>query len=148
MGINIGAFLAAAIGMAAAAVIFILSFFVIFFWMAFEQAGASLTVFADRQTERGLLGWTVPAIWFQSIDAVAIVLFAPVSAWGWQKLGTRKLDPSTPVKMSLGFFFLGVGYLVIAFGVKGVDPAVKVSMMWLVGLIPLNRPVAVPIPSG
>ncbi|MBK8167206.1 MAG: peptide MFS transporter [bacterium] len=120
------------------AVIFILSFFVIFFWMAFEQAGASLTVFADRQTERGLLGWTVPASWFQSVNAVAIVLFAPVFAWGWQKLGSRKLDPSTPVKMSLGFVFLGLGYLVIAFGVKGVDPTVKVSMMWLVGLYLLH----------
>jgi len=120
------------------AVIFILSFFVIFFWMAFEQAGASLTVFADRQTERDLGGWTVPASWFQSINAVAIVLFAPVFAWLWQALGKRRLDPSTPVKMSLGFVFLGLGYLVIAFGVKGLDPAVKVSMMWLVGLYLLH----------
>ena len=120
------------------AVIFILSFFVIFFWMAFEQAGASLTVFADRQTDRGLFGWTVPASWFQSVNAVAIVLFAPVFAWLWQKLGARKLDPSTPVKMSLGFVFLGLGYLVIAFGVKGVGPDVKVSMMWLVGLYLLH----------
>jgi proton-dependent oligopeptide transporter, POT family len=120
------------------AVIFILSFFVIFFWMAFEQAGASLTVFADRQTERGLFGWTVPASWFQSVNAVAIVLFAPVFAWLWQKLGARKLDPSTPVKMSLGFVFLGLGYLVIAFGVKGVGADVKVSMMWLVGLYLLH----------
>jgi POT family proton-dependent oligopeptide transporter len=120
------------------AVIFILSFFVIFFWMAFEQAGASLTVFADRQTERGLFGWTVPASWFQSVNAVAIVLFAPLFAWMWQKLGARKLDPSTPVKMSLGFVFLGLGYLVIAFGVKGVGADVKVSMMWLVGLYLLH----------
>ncbi len=120
------------------AVIFILSFFVIFFWMAFEQAGASLTVFADRQTDRDLLGWTVPASWFQSVNAVAIVLFAPLFAWMWQKLGRRGLDPSTPVKMSLGFVFLGLGYLVIAFGVKGVDPAMKVSMMWLVSLYLLH----------
>ena len=95
-------------------------------------------MFADRQTERGLLGWTVPASWFQSINAVAIVLFAPIFAWLWQQLGTRKLDPSTPVKMSLGFVFLGLGYLVIAFGVKGVEPDVKVSMMWLIGLYLLH----------
>ena len=118
------------------AVIFILSFFVIFFWMAFEQAGASLTVFADRQTDRDLLGWTVPASWFQSVNAVAIVLFAPVFAWLWQLLGRRRLDPPTPVKMSLGFVFLALGYLVIAFGVDGVDPATKVSMMWLIGPLP------------
>ncbi len=119
-------------------VIFILSFFVIFFWACFEQAGASLTVFADRQTNRDVLGWTVPASWFQSVNAVAIVLFAPVFAWLWGWLGKRNLDPSTPVKMSLGFFLLGIGYLVIAFGVQGVDPITKVSMMWLVGLYLLH----------
>ena len=120
------------------AVIFILSFFVIFFWACFEQAGASLTVFADRQTDRELLGWTVPASWFQSINAVASVIFAPVFAWLWGFLGRFRMDPSTPVKMSLGFFLLGIGYLVIAFGVKGVDPLTKVSMMWLVGLYLLH----------
>jgi len=119
-------------------VIFILSFFVIFFWACFEQAGASLTVFADRQTDREMMGWTMPASWFQSVNAVAIVIFAPVFAWLWGFLGKRNLDPSTPVKMSLGFFLLGIGYLVIAFGVKGVDPLTKVSMMWLVGLYVLH----------
>lgn len=120
------------------AVIFILSFFVIFFWAAFEQAGASLTVFADRQTDRDLLGWTVPASWFQSVNAVAIVLFAPLFAWLWSRLARRGLDPSTPVKMSFGFFFLGLGYLVISFGVDGLDPTTKVSMMWLISLYLLH----------
>ncbi len=120
------------------AVIFILSFFVIFFWAAFEQAGASLTIFADRQTDRELMGWTVPASYFQSVNAVAIVLFAPVFAWLWTQLGKRNLDPSTPVKMSFGFFFLAVGYLVIAFGVNGVDPTTKVSMLWLISLYLLH----------
>ena len=72
------------------AVIFILSFFVIFFWMAFEQAGASLTVFADRQTDRGLLGWTVPASWFQSINAVAIVLYEALRQTGALAARTSK----------------------------------------------------------
>ena len=116
------------------AVIFILSFFVIFFWACFEQAGASLTVFADRQTDRDVMGWTMPASWFQSVNAVAIVIFAPIFAWMWGWLGKRKMDPSTPVKMSLGFFFMALGYFVIAFGVNGLDPATKVSMMWLIGL--------------
>ncbi|MEZ4386715.1 MAG: peptide MFS transporter [Candidatus Krumholzibacteriia bacterium] len=120
------------------AVIFVLSFFVIFFWAAFEQAGASLTVFADRQTDRGLFGWTVPASWFQSVNAVAIVIFAPVFAALWGFLGRRKLDPSTPVKMALGLFLLSLGYLVIAFGVEGVDAATKVSMLWLVSLYLLH----------
>ncbi|MBU2503273.1 MAG: peptide MFS transporter [bacterium] len=120
------------------AVIFILSFFVIFFWAAFEQAGASLTVFADRQTDRDLLGWTVPASWFQSVNAVAIVLFAPLFAWLWSRLARRGLDPSTPVKMSFGFFFMALGYLVISFGVDGLDPTTKVSMMWLISLYLLH----------
>ncbi len=119
-------------------VIFILSFFVIFFWAAFEQAGASLTVFADRQTDRDIMGWTMPASWFQSVNAVAIVIFAPIFAMLWSALGKRGLDPSTPVKMSFGFVFLAIGYLVIAFGVKGVDPTAKVSMMWLVSLYLLH----------
>jgi len=120
------------------AVIFILSFFVVFFWAAFEQAGASLTIFADRQTDRGFLGWTIPASYFQSVNAVAIVIFAPVFAWLWGRLGKVNLDPSTPVKMSFGFFLLSLGYLVIAFGVKDVDPTTKVSMMWLVSLYLLH----------
>ena len=120
------------------AVIFILSFFVVFFWACFEQAGASLTVFADRQTDRDIMGWTMPASWFQSVNAVAIVLFAPIFAWLWTQLAKVKADPSTPVKMSLGFFFMALGYLVIAFGVRGVGPDVKVSMMWLVSLYLLH----------
>jgi len=119
-------------------VIFILSFFVIFFWAAFEQAGASLTVFADRQTDRDILGWTMPASWFQSVNAVAIVIFAPIFAMMWSALGRRGLDPSTPVKMSFGFVFLSIGYLIIAFGVKGVEPTAKVSMMWLISLYLLH----------
>jgi proton-dependent oligopeptide transporter, POT family len=120
------------------AVIFTLSFFVIFFWGAFEQAGASLTVFADRQTNRELLGWTVPASWFQSVNAVAIVIFAPVFAWLWQRLAARRRDPSTPVKMSLGFFLLAMGYVVIAVGIDGIGPETKVSMMWLISLYLLH----------
>ncbi|MCB1184729.1 peptide MFS transporter [bacterium] len=120
------------------AVIFILSFFVIFFWACFEQAGASLTVFADRQTDREIFGWTMPASWFQSVNAVAIVVFAPVFAWLWSRLGRVNLDPSTPVKMSLGFVFMAIGYLVIALGVRGVGPEMKVSMMWLISLYLLH----------
>ncbi len=120
------------------AVIFILSFFVIAFWAAFEQAGASLTVFADQQTNRQLLGWTVPASYFQSINPVAIVLFAPLFATMWTKLGQRGLEPSSPLKMALGLFLLALGYVVIAFGVKGVGPHDKVSMMWLVSLYLLH----------
>ncbi len=115
-------------------VIFIIAFFVIFFWSAFEQAGASLTFFAQEQTDRHLFNWEIPSSYFQSINAVAIVIFAPIFAWLWTKLGASNREPSSPVKQSLGLFLLAVGYLIIAVGVKDLDPSVKVSMFWLVTL--------------
>ncbi|SET32927.1 peptide MFS transporter [Hymenobacter actinosclerus] len=113
-------------------VILILSFFVIFFWGAFEQAGASLTFFADEQTNRQLGSYTVPASYFQSANALFIILFAPVFALVWTFMGKRGIEPSSPLKMSIGLMFLAIGYLIIAFGVKGVDASTKVSMFWLI----------------
>ena len=117
-------------------VIFIVAFFVIFFWSAFEQAGASLTFFADRQTQRDLGWFTVPASLFQSLNSIFVILFAPVFAWLWLRMGKR--EPSAPAKMAIGLFLLAVGYLWIAFGVKGVSPDAKVSMIWLVGMYALH----------
>ena len=114
------------------AVIFIVAFFVIFFWSAFEQAGASLTFFAEEQTQRNLGFFVVPASLFQSLNSIFIVTLAPLFAWLWLKLG--KNEPASPTKMAYGLFLLALGYLWIAFGVKGVSPNVKVSMIWLVGM--------------
>lgn len=119
-------------------VIYIIAFFVIFFWAAFEQAGASLTYFAEEQTNRNVLGYTVPASYFQSVNALAIVIFAPIFVWIWGFLGKRKMEPASPFKQALGLFLLAVGYLVIAFGVQGLQPGVKVSMIWLVSLYTIH----------
>jgi POT family proton-dependent oligopeptide transporter len=119
-------------------VIYIIAFFVIFFWAAFEQAGASLTYFAEEQTNRELMGWTVPASYFQSINALAIVLFAPIFVWLWGFLGKKKIEPASPYKQALGLFLLAMGYLVIAFGVQGLQPGVKVSMIWLISLYTIH----------
>jgi POT family proton-dependent oligopeptide transporter len=118
------------------AVIFSVSFFVVFFWSAFEQAGASLTFFAEEQTQRDLGFFTVPASFFASLNSIYVVLFAPVFAWLWIKLGKR--EPSSPTKMSLGLFLLSLGYLWIAFGVKDVQASTKVSMIWLLGMYALH----------
>lgn len=115
-------------------VIYIIAFFVIFFWSAFEQAGASLTYFADEQTDRNVFGWEMPASFFQSFNPVFVVLLAPLFSTLWMKLGQRNLDPPSPIKQSMGLFFLALGYLVIALGVKDVDSQTKVSIMWLTGL--------------
>ncbi len=115
-------------------VIFILAFFVIFFWGAFEQAGASLTLFADRQTERTLFGWEMPASYFQSINPLSVILLAPIFTIIWGFLYTRKLEPSSPKKMAMGLALVALGYVVIAIAVKGLGIDDKVSMWWLVAL--------------
>jgi proton-dependent oligopeptide transporter, POT family len=117
-------------------VIYICAAFVIFFWSAFEQAGVSLTFFAEEQTERyiPLFDWTMPASFFQSVNALFIVVFAPIAAWLWTFLGNRNMEPASPYKQSIGLFLLAMGYLFIAFGVQGLDPSMKVSMFWLIGL--------------
>jgi len=115
-------------------VIYIVAFFVIFFWAAFEQAGAALTFFAEEQTDRVMFGKDIPASYFQSINAVAIVIFASLFVAMWGFLSRRGKEPASPYKQSIGLFLLALGYLVIAFGVKGIDPSTKVSMFWLVSL--------------
>ena len=119
-------------------VIYIIAFFVIFFWAAFEQAGASLTFFADEQTDRRIFSWVMPASAFQSFNAIFVVSLAPVFAGLWSALGKRGMEPSSPFKQSIGLFLLAMGYLVIAFGVRGVDSNVKVSMLWLTSLYLLH----------
>jgi POT family proton-dependent oligopeptide transporter len=117
-------------------VIFIVAFFVVFFWSAFEQAGASLTFFAEEQTQRDTGFFTVPTSWFQSLNSVFVIAFAPLFAWLWLRLG--KYEPTAPFKMAMGLMLLAIGYLVIAFGVKDVQPGIKVSMMWLVSMYALH----------
>ncbi len=115
-------------------VIYIIAFFVIFFWSAFEQAGISLTYFAAEQTNREILGWTMPTSWFQSFNAVFVILLAPLFAQLWLALGSKNREPSSPTKQAIGLLLLSLGYLLIAMGVQGVEPGVKVSILWLVGL--------------
>ena len=115
-------------------VIYIIAFFVIFFWAAYEQAGASLTFFADEQTDRHIGGWEMPAADFQSFNPIMIVTLAPIFAAVWSFLGKRGIEPSSPRKQAIGLGLLALGYLFIAFGVKDIEPGVKVSMVWLTGL--------------
>ncbi len=123
------------------AVIFILAFFVIFFWAAFEQAGVSLTFFAEEQTNR-VIGWlgnyVIPASFFQAINPVAIIVFAPIFAMIWTKLGKIDKEPNTPLKMALGLFLLSMGFAVLVMGSKIADTGVKVSPLWLVGAYTLH----------
>ncbi len=114
--------------------IFIITAFVIAFWAAFEQAGASLTIFADQNTDRGLFGWTVPASFFQSINPIFIIILAPLFSVMWSTLSSRKREPSSPMKMVWGLAILAVGYVLIAFSVKGMGMEEKISMFFLIGM--------------
>ncbi len=116
------------------AVIFIIAAFVIFFWAAYEQAGVSLTFFADQQTDRHILGWEMPTSYFQSLPAIFVVLLAPVMNLMWDLLGHYGWEPSSVMKQAIGLALLALGYWFIAWGVKDLDPQVKVSMWWLTGL--------------
>lgn len=115
-------------------VIFIIAAFVIFFWAAYEQAGVSLTYFADQQTDRHIFGWEMPTSYFQSFPAIFVVLLAPFMNLAWEVLRRFGHKPSSVMKQAIGLAFLSIGYMLIAFGVKDLDPNVKVSMLWLTGL--------------
>ncbi len=98
------------------AVILILAFIGnIFFWTAFEQAGSSMNVFAERNTDRTLFGLFsppgFPAEYYQSVNPLTILIFAPFFSWLWIWLDRRGIGPSTPVKFSLGLWLLGLAFL-------------------------------------
>lgn len=119
-------------------IIYAISFFVIFFWAAYEQAGVSLTFFADEQTNRMIGQWEMPSSYFQSFPAIMVVILAPVFVWLWTFLGRYGLDPNDFNKQAFGLLFLALGYWIIALGVKDVDYNVKVSMFWLISLYLLH----------
>lgn len=119
-------------------VIYIIAFFVIAFWAAFEQAGASLTFFAEEQTNREVFGWKFPASLFQSVNPVLIVILAPIFAALWVWLGKRNQEPAAPLKQAIGLFLVAVGYVVIAYVVKDLDPARKVGVIGLFSLYAIH----------
>jgi len=110
-------------------VIFILFVFSILFWMTYEQAGSSLTLFADRLTSTTIFGWTYPSSWFQSVPALFVIIFASIIGALWLKLGDRQ--PSSPGKFTIGLFFAGIAFVVIAIAAT-VARSGRVSPMWLV----------------
>lgn len=120
-------------------VIVILTFFVIFFWAGFEQAGSSMTIYTDKYIDRNFFGWEIPTTYFQSVNPLFIVALGPIFAWFWNSKYGKRL--TTPVKMSLGMILLGLGFLfmyVATFGVQvqgaGSEEVImkKAALSWLV----------------
>ena len=101
------------------------------FWSLFEQAGSSLTLFTDRLVDRTMGGWSVPAPVFQSLNAGFIFIFAPLIAWLWIWMAKRKIEPSTPVKFSIGVFGVGLGFLALVAGMKTTGASALTPVMFI-----------------
>lgn len=98
-------------------VLMILMVFNITFWACFEQAGSSLTLFADRNVDRGVFGlFTMPASQTQFFNPAFIILFGSVFSWLWVKLDKLGKNPNIPMKFGLGIVQLGAGYLLLVVG--------------------------------
>jgi POT family proton-dependent oligopeptide transporter len=117
---------------------YIVAFFVIFFWAAFEQAGSSLTFIADNQTDTRILGWTMPPSMVQNFNGFFVIVFAlPFSAlWLW--MNKKRVEPISPVKQALGLALIALGYLIIALQVKDLGTAGKIGVIWLIILYLLH----------
>jgi POT family proton-dependent oligopeptide transporter len=99
------------------------------FWSAFEQAGSTLSLFAERSTDTHVFGFSYPASWFQSLNSLFIIALAPVFAWLWVRLGKR--EPSIPAKFVWGLLLVGAGFVVMALAAGQAAAGVQVSGMWL-----------------
>ena len=108
--------------------------FNVVFWTLFEQAGSSLTLFADRNTDLHVFGYPISAGQTQTFNALFIVLFAPIMAAMWTKLAAAGREPSIPVKFGLALMGVGAGFLFLVWGGSFVGPDFKVGIWWLAGL--------------
>ncbi len=113
-------------------VIFWLFLLAALFWSGFEQAGTSLSLFARDFTDRTIGSWEFPASWFAWVNALFIVIMAPIFAWFWVWLANRQANPSVPMKFALGLLGLSAGFFVIAWGAANATPDSPVSASWLV----------------
>jgi POT family proton-dependent oligopeptide transporter len=113
-------------------VIYIISFFVIFFWAAFEQAGSSLTFIADNQTDRHLFGYNVPPSMVQIFNGLFVVALAvPFSLlWGW--LEKKGREPISPAKQAIGLGLIALSYFIIANNVKDLGNSNLLAIKWLI----------------
>jgi len=113
--------------------LFILMLFTIIFWTCYEQAGCSLTLFAEYATDRHFLGHIIPAGYFQSLNPLYIIILAPLFSAFWSALSRKKQEPSSVEKFTLALGLMGVAYVVMA--VAGdLSETAAVSPLWLVSV--------------
>jgi len=112
-------------------VVGILILFSLIFWALFEQAGSSLNILTDRGVDRVIFGWEVPASMFQSLNAGFIFTIAPLFAMLWIALAKRNMEPSTPIKFSIGIVFVGLGFLALVYGMKSSE-GLQTGIFWII----------------
>jgi POT family proton-dependent oligopeptide transporter len=102
------------------------------FWSEFEQAGTTLNLFADRNSDNSIGAWEFPSTWYQSLNSLFIITLAPAFAWLWIWLARRRREPSSPAKFGVGLVLVGAGFAVLGLGAILAQQGIKVSPMWLV----------------
>ncbi len=112
-------------------VIYIVSFFIIFFWAAFEQAGSSLTFIADNQTDRNILGWNMPPSMVQIFNGIFVVALAVPFSLLWDKLRAKGKEPVSPMKQAMGLALIALSYFIIAHNVKDLGNSGLLAIKWL-----------------
>ncbi|MFD0837345.1 peptide MFS transporter [Mariniflexile aquimaris] len=113
--------------------VLLLSFImVIIFWGAFEQAGGLMNLYTDTKTNRVLLGWEIPTVMFQSLNAGFIIIFATIVAGFWAKRKLKGKEASSLFKMALGIIIMGFGFLFMVFAAMEFESSGTSSMIWLV----------------
>ncbi len=110
--------------------VFVLFIFASLFWGAYEQAGSTLTLFADRYVHLELLGLRLYASWFVSVQAAFVILLSPLFAWLWVRLGPRQ--PSSPAKFAIALLFVGLAFLLLIPAGSLAQQGIKVSPLWLI----------------
>lgn len=113
-------------------VIYIVSFFIIFFWAAFEQAGSSLTFIASNQTDRNFFGWDMPASMVQIFNGLFVVIMAVPFSMLWDKLRAAGKEPVSPFKQAMGLFLIAISYFIIAHNVKDLGSTGMLAVKWLI----------------
>ncbi|WP_337840350.1 peptide MFS transporter [Rheinheimera sp.] len=114
-------------------VVLFLFIFVTMFWLAFEQAGGLMSLFALSHTDRFIGTFEVPAGWFQSLNSLFIIIFAPFFAWLWVTLSSRNIQADAPIKILFGMLLtaIGFGFLIMGVFEMQTSPGSKASMLWL-----------------
>ena len=104
----------------------------IVFWGVYEQQGNTLQIFADKNVNWEVFGWSMPTTWFQSLNPMFIFIFAPLLIGLWNRQSKGKKEPSSVGKMAIGCTLLAASFMVLIPATQGMNAETKISFLWLV----------------